>query len=269
MGHVLIKNLKKEYVERRSIQRTKNTEEDEFVGKGEKQLVLDDINLEFEDGELVCVLGPSGCGKTTLLRIMAGFETPTSGQVVIDGKEVDGPSSDNIFVFQHSGLLPWMTVWENAMLGLRKMKDKEAMAEKITDLLETVELTGYENLYPHQLSGGMQRRAELLRALAVSPEIMFMDEPFAGLDFFTRLRMREEIINMHQYFAKNTIIFVTHDIEEAAVMSDRIVALTKQPAKVQINEKMNYAHPRDFHKDADLEEMRRRIYSELGVHYAL
>lgn len=269
MGHVLIKNLSKEYVERRSIQRTKNSEEDGFVRKGEKQLVLDDINLEFEDGELVCVLGPSGCGKTTLLRIMAGFETPTTGQVIIDGKEVDGPSSNNIFVFQHSGLLPWMTVWENAMLGLRKVKEKDEITEKIADLLDTVELTGYENLYPHQLSGGMQRRAELLRALAVNPEIMFMDEPFAGLDFFTRLRMREEIINMHQYFAKNTIIFVTHDIEEAAVMADRIVALTKQPAQVQINEKMEFPHPRDFHQDANLEEMRRRMYTELGVHYAL
>lgn len=266
MGHVIIRNLCKEYEERRSVSR--KVDEDGQVSRGERLLVLDDINLEFEDGELVCILGPSGCGKTTLVRIIAGFDTPSSGSVVIDSNPVTGPSADNIFVFQHSGLLPWMTVWENVGLGLRSMKDKEAMGDKILEFIEVVNLEGFENHYPHELSGGMQRRAELARALVVNPEILFMDEPFAGLDFLTRLKMREEIVNMHEFFRK-TIIFITHDIEEALVMADRVVVFSDRPARTEMNERLEFPHPRDFHIDSDLEALRRQIHTQLGVHYAL
>ncbi|MFC1836842.1 ABC transporter ATP-binding protein [Thermodesulfobacteriota bacterium] len=226
------------------------------------------MDLEFPDGELVCILGPSGCGKTTLVRIIAGFDPPSSGTVLIDGNGVNGPSSDNIFVFQHNGLLPWMTVQENVTLGLRRMPDKEERDEKVQEFIDVVNLTGFEHNYPHQLSGGMQRRAELARALVVNPEILFMDEPFAGLDFLTRLKMREEVINMHEFFQK-TIIFITHDIEEALVMADRVVVFSERPANVKMNITLGYPHPRDFHKDSELEELRRQVYTELGVHYAL
>jgi ABC-type nitrate/sulfonate/bicarbonate transport system ATPase subunit len=266
MGHVLIKDLCKEFRERRTARRHVNSDPD--THRGERLQVLDNIDLEFQDGELVCVLGPSGCGKSTLANIIAGFEKKSSGTVLIDGKEVVGPSSDNIFVFQHSSLFPWMTVRQNVGLGLRHMKDKKKMADSVQEYIDVVNLTGFEDHYPHQLSGGMQRRAELARALVVNPEVLFMDEPFAGLDFLTRLKMREEVINMHQLIRK-TIIFITHDIEEALMMADRVVLFTDRPARVKLDTKLESPHPRDFVCDSRLEDLRREVYQELGVHYAL
>ncbi|MBI5249152.1 MAG: ABC transporter ATP-binding protein [Desulfomonile tiedjei] len=266
MGRIEIKEMCKEFVERRGAPRVINSDPD--LHKGGHLLVLDRISLNFDDGELVCLLGPSGCGKTTLVRIIAGFETPSAGSVLIDEKPVAGPSSDNIFVFQHNGLLPWMTVWENVRLGLRHMRDRKEMATRIREYLDVVNLTGFEAHYPHHLSGGMQRRAELARALVVNPEVLFMDEPFAGLDFLTRLKMREEIINMHEFIHK-TILFITHDIEEALEMADRVVVFSDRPAQVRMNLKLDFPHPRDFTKDTALEDIRRSVYTELGVHYAL
>jgi ABC-type nitrate/sulfonate/bicarbonate transport system ATPase subunit len=265
MGQVTIEDVRKDYQERRHHPRA-------IAGgathRGEPLGVLEDINLEIGDGELVCILGPSGCGKSTLLRIVAGFEGPSSGRVLIDGKEVAGPSRDHIFVFQHSGLLPWMTVWENASLGVRHVKDRAAAARKVQEAIDIVELTGFERHYPHQLSGGMQRRAELGRALVVNPDILFMDEPFAGLDYLTRLKLREEIVNMHDLLRK-TILFVTHDIDEALVMGDRIILLSDRPAKVRLSEQVAEPHPRDFSKNESLADLRRRLYRMLEVHYAL
>ena len=266
MGHVLIENLRKEFIERRQARRMANS--DPGVAKGARLLVLDDISVEFLDGELVCILGPSGCGKTTLVRIIAGFDFPTSGALLVDDKPVHGPSSENIFVFQHNGLFPWMTVWENVRLGLRHDDDKQRVTEAVQEYLDMVNLTGFEDHYPHQLSGGMQRRAELARALVVNPEILFMDEPFAGLDFLTRVKLREEIINMHEFLQK-TIIFITHDIEEALVMADRVVVFSDRPSKITMNLLLDFPHPRDFRSEPDLEELRRAVYTELGVHYAL
>jgi ABC-type nitrate/sulfonate/bicarbonate transport system ATPase subunit len=266
MGHVLIRDLVKNYGSRGTGPAPVNSHAEETTG--DPSLVLDCINLEFNEGELVCILGPSGCGKTTMVRIVAGFETATSGSVIIDDKEVAGPSSDNIFVFQHNGLLPWLTVWENVQLGLRRMKDREEMARRIEEFIDIVNLTGFENHYPHELSGGMQRRAELARALVVNPEVLFMDEPFAGLDFLTRLKLREEIINMHEFFRK-TVIFITHDIDEALIMADRVVVFTERPARVELNLNLEFPHPRDFMHEPELEALRREVYIGLGVHYAL
>ena len=266
MGHILIRNLVKDFIERRVSKRQANSGGN--VQAGQARRVLDNIDLEFDDGELVCILGPSGCGKTTLVRIVAGFDRPTSGTVLIDDQQLHGPSPDHIFVFQQSGLLPWMTVWENVVLGLRNWPDKAEAAAKAREYIDIVELTGFEDSYPHQLSGGMQRRAELARALVVNPEVLFMDEPFAGLDFLTRLKMREEIINMHEFIRKTTL-FITHDIEEAMVMADRVVVLSERPAKIDMNIRLDFPHPRDFHQDSELETMRRQVYQNLGVHYAL
>jgi ABC-type nitrate/sulfonate/bicarbonate transport system ATPase subunit len=266
MGHVLIQALSKSYTEKRRKSRRSNG--NGGFQRGENLPVLDTIDLEFANGELVCILGPSGCGKSTLVRILAGFEKCSSGSVLIDGKEVCGPSSDHVFVFQHSGLLPWLTVWENVSLGVRKMKEKDKMAESVQQNIDIVGLTGFEHLYPHQLSGGMQRRAELARALVVNPGILFMDEPFAGLDFLTRLNLREEIINMHILIRK-TIIFITHDIDEALIMGDRLVVFSERPAKVKLGLPLDFPHPRDFSKNQSLSDLRKEIYSVLGVHYAL
>lgn len=275
MGHIVIKELRKEYISLQSVsksfierRRMRRKISDPEVSCGQRVVILDDINLEFEEGEMVCILGPSGCGKSTLLRIMAGFDVPSSGQVKIDGKTVNGPSSDNIFVFQHSALLPWMTVWENVGLGIRHMDDKEEMNEKIQEHIDIVELEGFENHYPHQLSGGMQRRVELARALAVNPEVLFMDEPFTGLDFLTHMKMREEVVNMHEYFGK-TIVFVTHDIDDSLIMGDRIIVLGGKPTGIKLERKLDFPRPRDFNKEQELNELRREIFLMLGVHYAV
>ncbi len=265
MGHIVIRELQKEYVDRR---RKPRCQDDTDACFGNRVLVLDDIDLEFRDGEMVCILGPSGCGKSTMLRIIAGFDRGYSGQILIDGKTVRGPSSDHIFVFQHNALLPWMTVWENVELGVRRMKDKVAMREQIQEYIEMVELDGFEDRYPYQLSGGMQRRAELARALVVNPETLFMDEPFSGLDFLTHMKMREEVVNMHQFIGK-TIVLVTHDIDDALIMGDRIVILSGRPAHVKLVRKLDFPRPRDFRNEPELNELRNEVFLMLGVNYAV
>ncbi|MGD8701439.1 MAG: ABC transporter ATP-binding protein, partial [Desulfosarcina sp.] len=219
MGCIAIEQLSKAFANRRKIPRG---DENPQRVKGDCVRVLKDIDLTISDGEMVCILGPSGCGKSTLLRIIAGFEAPTEGRVQINGKPVDGPSADHIFVFQHSGLFPWMTVAENVGLGIRHLNDRRDRYVLVKEYIEMVELEGFEQHYPRQLSGGMQRRAELARALAVNPDILIMDEPFSGLDFLTHMKMREEVVNMHAYIQK-TILLVTHNIDDALIMGDRIV----------------------------------------------
>jgi ABC-type nitrate/sulfonate/bicarbonate transport system ATPase subunit len=264
MGHIQVDGVSKAYIERR--QKPRTADSGEAAERGKKTAVLDDVDLEINDGELVCVIGPSGCGKSTLLRLIAGFEAPTTGAVLVNGKAVTGPSPEHIFVFQHSGLFPWKTVWENAALGVRHADgDHQNVIQEAIDL---VELTGFEHHYPHQLSGGMQRRAELARALVVEPDILFMDEPFAGLDFLTRLKLREELINMHE-FNRHTMLFVTHDIDEALVMGDRVVLLSERPATIRLSEAITVPHPRDFSSSPELADLRRRLYRMLDVHYAL
>ncbi|CAK8718485.1 MAG: ABC transporter ATP-binding protein [Candidatus Electrothrix sp. AW2] len=264
MGHIKIDSLCREFVNRR-----KKKREDSGLAYGEKVSVLEDINIEVEDGEMVCLLGPSGCGKSTLLRIIAGFDKQSSGSILIDEKEITGPSSDNIFVFQHSGLLPWMTVWQNVELGLRHMQNAEEKKAEIQEYIEMVELDNFEQHYPHQLSGGMQRRAELARALAVNPDILIMDEPFSGLDFLTHMKMREEVVNMHQFLGK-TILIVTHDIDDALIMGDRVVVFSKRPSQVKMNRKLDFPHPRIvFNKQTELSKLRDELFFMLGVSYAV
>jgi len=263
MGHILIENLRKNFVNRRRVRRnSENPHAFEAVVP-----VLDGINLETHDGEMVCILGPSGCGKSTLLRIIAGFDTPSEGSLSIDGKKVSGPSSDNIFVFQYSGLLPWMTVRQNVELGRRHMKDLEQKDKHVREYIQMVELEGFEDHYPHQLSGGMQRRAELARALAVNPSMLIMDEPFAGLDFLTHMKMREEVVNMHEFLGK-TILVVTHDIDDALIMGDRVVVLGDRPSRVTLDRKIDFTHPRIFEKQPALSELRDELFFMLGVSYA-
>jgi len=265
MSYIEIRNLTKAYLNRRNKPRSVD---EPIEQTGDSILVLNDINLSFETGEMVCILGPSGCGKSTLLRIIAGFTSPMYGNVFINGKPVDGPSSDSIFVFQNSGLLPWMTVSENIGLGLRNMQDQTSKAEQITDYIEMVELEGFENYFPHQLSGGMKRRAELARALAVNPDLLIMDEPFSGLDFLTHMKMREEVVNMHEYLRKTTLM-VTHDIDDALIMGDRVIVLSARPSKVKLDRKLDFSRPRDFQRDAGLSRLRSDLFLMMGVPYAV
>lgn len=263
--HIEVRNLSKGYVNRRTQRRAK---EEERMNRGDSVQVLSGIDLSIDRGEMVCILGPSGCGKSTLLRIIAGFESASEGEVAIDGRIVKGPGASSIFVFQHNGLLPWMTVWENVELGLRHMREKEGKRQKIQEFIEMVELEGFEHHYPHQLSGGMQRRAELARALVVNPEILFMDEPFTGLDFLTHMKMREEVVTMHEFIQKTTLM-VTHDIDDALIMGDRIVVFSGRPSKVILDRRLDFPRPRDFAKIPDLGRLRNDIFMMMGVHYAV
>lgn len=261
MSFIEIKNISKKYINRRSVKRSPDD-----PGAPGEITVLDGIDLEFEEGEMVCILGPSGCGKSTLLRIIAGFDKASSGEVIIDNEKVDGASSEHIFVFQQNGLLPWMSVWDNVELGLRNLEDKEEKNERIQEYIDLVELSGFEHHLPCQLSGGMQRRAELARALAVKPDILYLDEPFTGLDYLTHLKIREEVVNIHEYIGK-TMIMVTHFIEDALVMADRIIVFSEQPTTIKLVKKLDFPRPRNINKDPGLSELRDEIFLMLGVSY--
>jgi ABC-type nitrate/sulfonate/bicarbonate transport system ATPase subunit len=265
MGCITIEKLKKTYANRRKMPRS---EDSPLLREGDRITVFLDIDLTILDGEMVCFLGPSGCGKSTLLRIIAGFETPSDGWVKINGKPVKGPSADHIFVFQHSGLFPWMTVAENVGLGLRRLKSRRDRHEQVMEFIEMVELEGSELNYPRQLSGGMQRRAELARALAVNPDILIMDEPFSGLDFLTHMKMREEVVNMHA-FIKKTMLLVTHNIDDALIMGDRIVILGGSPTGVIMNRALDFPRPRNFEKSPELSQLRSELFLMMGVNYAV
>jgi len=194
---------------------------------------LNDVSLEFERGEFICLLGPSGCGKSTLLNLLAGFERPTSGRVTIDDVVVEAPSPRYVTIFQNYNLLPWRTVQKNVELGLEsgKLSRKERQA-RATRYLDLVGLTAFAKNHPQQLSGGMRQRVAFAGALVVEPEIIFMDEPFGALDALTRMEMQDELLKL-QRTQKKTIVFVTHDIEEAVFLADQVVVMTPNPGKIK------------------------------------
>lgn len=201
--------------------------------QGIETTVLENVSLDIDKGEFICLLGPSGCGKSTLLNAMAGFLKPSSGYVKIDGEEVKKPSISYVTIFQNYGLLPWRTVEKNVALGLETKKvPKEEQKKIIHKYLDMVGLHGSEKKRPSQLSGGMQQRVAIARALAVEPDILFMDEPFGALDAITRMKLQDDILNICRE-TKKTIVFVTHDIEEAIFLSDRIVIMDANPGCIK------------------------------------
>ena len=204
-----------------------------FTQEGREFTALDNVSLEIEKGEFICLLGPSGCGKSTLLNALAGFEKVNSGSVKINGKEVTAPSINNITIFQNYGLLPWRTVQKNVELGLESKKIPKDERKKIAEkYIELVGLKGFEKRHPKQLSGGQQQRVSIARGLAVDPEIIFMDEPFGALDAITRMKLQEDILRISRE-EKKTVIFVTHDIEEAVFLADRIVVMMADPGRIK------------------------------------
>jgi NitT/TauT family transport system ATP-binding protein len=235
-----------------------------FPGKanGDKVHVLERVNLEVREGEFVCIVGPSGCGKSTLLNIIGGFLHQTSGHVVVEGEPVNGPNPKRIFVFQENGVFPWLTVKENVEFGLLHQSAEER-AKTVQHYIDMVALTGFENSYPRELSGGMRQRVEIARALAANPDIIYMDEPFGALDFITRLKMRSDLIRIWQA-EKKTILFVTHDIEEAVQLSDRVVVMSRRPATVQTEIKVELPRPRDLDSPGYI-ECRDQIFQAMGM----
>ncbi len=206
--------------------------------------VFDGISLDVHPSEFVCLVGPSGCGKTTLLRILNGLIPHDSGEIFLDGSTVIKPGIDKGFVFQDSSLLPWRTVTDNIILGLEiQGADKKVAREKAQKFIDLVGLKGFETHYPYELSGGMQQRVNLARALIVDPEILLMDEPFASLDAQTREIMQSELLKMWVQ-AKKTVIFVTHQIEEAIYLADRVVVFSARPTRVREIVKIQIPRPR-------------------------
>src|SRR5262244_2538339 len=198
---------------------------------GELQ-ALQDINLAVVRGEFIAVVGPSGCGKTTFLRIVAGLEPATSGEVALDGRAVRGPGGDRGFVFQSDNLLPWRTVFANAIIG-REIAGQVGAAERrrTMELLKLVGLEGFENYHPRQLSGGMRQRVNLARALAINPEVLLMDEPFSALDAQTREIMQTELLRIWNQ-GRKTVLFVTHQIDEAVFLADRVLVFGRRPGRI-------------------------------------
>jgi len=234
----------------------------EFRQNGGAIAVLDRISLEIREGEFVCILGPSGCGKSTLLNIVGGFIPPTGGSVRIDGEPVKGPDPRRIFVFQERGVFPWLTVEGNIGFGLFRLSRSER-ASRIAHYVKLVGLEGFEGAYPHELSGGMKQRLEVARALAVNPDMLFLDEPFGSLDSITRLGMRRELLRIWT-LERKTILFVTHDIEEAVQLADRVVVLSARPARVRRIVEIDIPHPRDISAPRYL-ELRDGIFEEIGL----
>jgi NitT/TauT family transport system ATP-binding protein len=234
----------------------------EFAGRGGTLPVLQDVSLEVREGEFLCLLGPSGCGKSTLLNIVGGFERPTSGRVTIDDEPVTGPDPRRVFVFQEYGIFPWATVRDNVALGLRK-RDAAERDRLVQATIDLVGLTGFEHSYPFELSGGMKQRVEVARALAVSPDVIYMDEPFGALDSLTRLGMRAELIRIWQAERK-TILFVTHDVDESVQLADRIVVFSDRPARITEIVTVGMKHPREI-ASAEYVAVKNRLYDLLGV----
>ncbi|MHC4846658.1 MAG: ATP-binding cassette domain-containing protein [Planctomycetota bacterium] len=238
----------------------------QFEQRGTPLEVLKDVDLTVYEGEFVLLLGPSGCGKSTLLNIVGGFEHANSGGVTIDGKAVTEPSPQRVFVFQEYGIFPWASVWDNVALGLRNLP-KEQQAETVQATIDLVGLTGFEKSYPMELSGGMKQRVEVARALAVSPDVIYMDEPFGALDSLTRLTMRSEIIRIWQQEQK-TIIFVTHDVDESIQLADRVVVMSPRPGKILDIVEVDLPHPRDL-GSPEYGRIKNRLYELLGVQHSI
>ena len=201
--------------------------------KTDELSVLEDINLKINDGELVCLLGPSGCGKTTLLRLIAGLDHPTSGEIIANGELVKKPSGDRAVIFQQYSLFPWLTVLQNVTFGLEmtKKSSKEENIRAAEKYLESVGLIDFKDSYPHELSGGMKQRVAIIRSLLNHSPILLMDEPFSALDMQNRHKLQEQLIGVWERF-NNTIVFVTHDVDEAVFLADKIVIMDKNPGKI-------------------------------------
>lgn len=224
--------------------------------------VLEPIDLEVADGELVCLLGPSGCGKSTLMQIIAGFQTATAGSVVIDDKPVTRPDPKRIFVFQERGVFPWLTVEDNIGFGLAGLP-RAARAARIAEYIKLVNLEGFEQAFPHELSGGMKQRVEVARALAVDPDMLFLDEPFGALDSMTRQSLRSELLRIWRATGK-TILFVTHDVDESVQLADRVVVMSARPATIRRIVEIDLPRPRDLSSPRYL-ELRDGILAEIGL----
>ena len=236
-----------------------------FGTNGSRLEVIQDLDFKVGDGEFVAIVGPSGCGKSTLMNIIAGFHRPDTGSVQVDGLEQHRPNSRGILISQHGSVFPWLTVQQNLMFGLnggQSEREKIAIADHYAAI---VGLKGFEGAYPHELSGGMLKRVELARALAVKPAILYMDEPFSALDALMSLRMRNELLRILEQ-ERHTVILITHDVEEAIHLADRVMVLSPRPTRIQASFDVNLPHPRKL-TSPEVQQLRMAILKELGVEH--
>jgi ABC-type nitrate/sulfonate/bicarbonate transport system ATPase subunit len=232
---------------------------------GQKLAALDGVNLEVKDGEFVSIVGPSGCGKTTFLSVVDGLIPATRGEIIVAGTRVDKPGPDRAVVFQDASLLPWRTVLDNVGYGLECAgMSKTVSRERARRLIELVGLDGFEGAYPHELSGGMQQRVNLARALVMDPQILLMDEPFAALDAQTRELMQEELLRIWKV-ARKTVLFITHQIDEAIFLSDRVIVFSSRPGRVQDNVIIDIERPRQLRikRDSHFHAIEDRIWGHI------
>ena len=233
-----------------------------FGTDGGRLPVVDGVDFSVGDGEFVAIVGPSGCGKSTLMNMVAGFVPPDQGSIRIDGVEHAGPDARGILITQHGSVFPWLTVQENLMFGLNGLPqgEKAAIADHYAGI---VGLSGFERRYPHELSGGMLKRAEIARALAVKPDILYMDEPLSALDALMSLRIRNELLRILAE-ERHTVMLITHDVEEAIHLADRIMVLSPRPARIQATYEVAIPHPRKL-TSPQAQELRVAVLRELGV----
>ncbi|MBL8312848.1 MAG: ABC transporter ATP-binding protein [Rubrivivax sp.] len=212
----------------------------------DRTLALQATDLEVAENDFITILGPSGCGKSTLLRIVAGLDRQTAGEVLLDGRRIEGPGADRGMVFQSYTLFPWLTVLDNVCFGLAERRLPRAQQLEVArGFLAKVGLKGFENHYPKQLSGGMQQRTAIARALANDPRMLLMDEPFGALDHQTRELMQELLLGIWEE-QKKTVLFVTHDIDEAVFMGSRVVVMSARPGRIKLDRRVDIAHPRHY-----------------------
>jgi NitT/TauT family transport system ATP-binding protein len=213
---------------------------------GADKVALSHVSLDVAPGEFVTIIGPSGCGKTTLLFCVAGFNPGYDGRIEIEGEPVRGPNRGTGIVFQQASLLPWRSVTKNVGYSLELLRScsKAEVAKRVQDAIDLVGLTGYENFYPHQLSGGMQQRVNLARAIATKPRLLLMDEPFASVDAMTKELLQEELLRIMRA-EQTTTIFITHDIEEAVILGDRVVVMSPSPGRIVHVRDIDFERPRN------------------------
>lgn len=226
---------------------------------------LEGYTLDIAEGEFVAVLGPSGCGKSTSLNLLAGFDRATGGRVLLNGKPVAKPGPDRGVVFQNANLLPWLNVWENVVFGPKvKGVPERDYRERAREMLSLVKLDGFEKHLPGQLSGGMQQRASIARALINDPDVLLMDEPFGALDAQTRISMQELLLQIWEQ-DKRTVMFITHDIDEALLLADRVVIMTGRPGKIREQITVDFPRPRNYQVTAlpEFQELKQRLLTLL------
>lgn len=239
-----------------------------FISKENTINALDKVNLEVKDEEFICILGPSGCGKTTLLRIIAGLDAPTDGEVQLDGIRVEKPGRDRGMVFQDYSLFPWRTVIDNIAFGMEVLGvDKKDRYESAREYLKLLDLEKFENSFPYELSGGMRQRIAIVRALINNPKLLLMDEPFGALDAQTRNNMQAELLRIWEKKHK-TILFVTHSVDEAVYLADRIFVMSARPGTVKEIFNIDLPRPR-IRTSLEANMIRDRVLKSLGTEIEL